>query len=297
MKPLNGKVAVVAGATRGAGRGIACMLGAAGATVYCTGRSIRNNSAMNNRPESIEETAEMVSDYGGVGLWAQVDHTKEKQVKLLFERIKNEQGCLDILVNDIWGGDELTEWNKPFWELSLSKERLMFDRAIYSHIITSRYGVPLMLKKKQGIVIEVTDGDHYEYRGNLSYDLSKNSTIRLAYAMSHDLQKFNICSLAITPGYLRSEAILDGFGVSESNWRDAIQQSQEFEASETPFYIGRAVVALSSDPNILQKSGKVFSTWNLSKEYGFSDIDGSQPDWGKYFKGKILKKSEYSEMK
>ncbi|MBD1808775.1 SDR family oxidoreductase [Microcoleus sp. FACHB-SPT15] len=279
---LKGKIAIVTGATRGAGRGIACMLGELGATVYCTGRSVRGNPATGNRPETIEETAEMVNAHGGVGIPVQVDHTVVEQVKTLIERVKLEQGRLNVLVNDVWGGDELTE-SKPFWEHSLQKGLLMQQRAIYSHLITSHYAVPLMIEQKQGLVIEVTDGDNFSYRGNLFYDLAKISVIRIAYAMAQELRSYNITALALTPGFLRSEAMLDHFGVAEENWQDAAKQDPHFIASETPFYIGRAVAALASDPNVFKKSGGVLSTWNLAPEYGFTDIDGRQPNWGKYF--------------
>ena len=279
---LKGKIALVTGATRGAGRGIACMLGELGATVYCTGRSVRGNPATGNRPETIEETAEMVNAYGGVGIPVQVDHTVGEQVKTLIERVKLEQGRLDVLVNDVWGGDELAE-SKPFWEHSLQKGLLMQQRAIHSHLITSHYAVPLMIKQKQGLVIEVTDGDNFSYRGNLFYDLAKISVIRLAYGMAQELRSHNITALALTPGFLRSEAMLDHFGVTEENWQDAAKQDPHFIASETPFYIGRAVAALASDPNVFKKSGCILSTWNLAPEYGFTDTDGRQPNWGKYF--------------
>jgi NAD(P)-dependent dehydrogenase (short-subunit alcohol dehydrogenase family) len=284
---LKGKIAIVTGATRGAGRGIACMLGELGATVYCTGRSVRGNPATGNRPETIEETAEMVNAHGGVGIPVQVDHTVAEQVKTLIERVKLEQGRLDVLVNDVWGGDELTE-SKPFWEHSLQKGLLMQQRAIHSHLITSHYAVPLMIEQKQGLVIEVTDGDNFSYRGNLFYDLAKISVIRIAYAMAQELRSYNITALALTPGFLRSEAMLDHFGVAEENWQDAAKQDPHFIASETPFYIGRAVAALASDPNVFKKSGGILSTWNLAPEYGFTDIDGRQPNWGKYFAEKVV---------
>jgi NAD(P)-dependent dehydrogenase (short-subunit alcohol dehydrogenase family) len=293
MQPLKDKIAVVAGATRGAGRGIACMLGEAGATVYCTGRSTRatrpqrkESSApfdLQRRPETIEETAEMVNAYGGAGIPVQVDHTLEAQVQALFERVRAEQGRLDILVNDVWGGDELSEWGKPFWELSMSKGLLMQQRAVHSHIITSRYGAPLMVERGQGLIVEITDGDTMAYRGNLFYDLAKVSAIRLAYAMAEELRPHNIAALAVTPGFLRSEAMLEHFGVTETNWQDAAQKDPHFIASETPFYIGRAIAALAADPNALQKSGAALSSWGLAEEYGFTDIDGRQPNWGKYF--------------
>ncbi len=226
MLSLAGKVAVVAGATRGAGRGIACMLGETGATVYCTGRSTRLQATgrargaggafqLDRRPETIEETAELVASYGGVGIPLQVDHTDESQVRALFEQVRAERGGLDILVNDVWGGDELTEWGVPFWEQSIQKGLLMLQRAVHAHIITSRYGVPLMLGRKQGLVVEITDGDTMTYRGSLFYDLAKTSAIRLAYAMSEELRPHNLTAVAVTPGFLRSEAMLEHFGVTE----------------------------------------------------------------------------------
>lgn len=297
MQPLKGKIAVVAGATRGAGRGIACMLGEAGATVYCTGRSTRARQphrdataspfALAGRPETIEETAELVNHYGGVGLAVRVDYTVEEEVKALFERVKAESGRLDLLVNDVWGGDELAEWGKSFWELSLSKGWLMQERAVRSHIIASHYAAPLLVEQRQGLIVEITDGDQDGYRGNLFYDLAKMAAIRLAYSMAEELRPHNVTALALTPGFLRSEAMLEHFGVSEANWQEGAQKDPHFIASETPFYVGRAVAALASDPNVAAKSGHVFSSWNLAREYGFSDMDGHQPNWGEYFQAII----------
>lgn len=291
-KPLTGKVAVVAGATRGAGRGIACMLGEAGATVYCTGRSVRGKPATQGRPETIEETAEMVSGYGGQGIAVQVDHSDEQQVQALFERVRAEQGRLDILVNDIWGGDELTEWEKPFWELDIAKGLLMQQRGVHTHIITSRYGVPLMIAARQGLVIEITDGDSPGYRGNLFYDLVKASVIRLALGMAEELRPYGVTALALTPGFLRSEAMLDRFGVTEANWQDGAKVDPHFIASETPYFVGRAVAALAVDPDVFRRSGGVYSSWGLSDEYGFTDIDGRWPHWGRYYKEHILGEQE-----
>lgn len=281
MKTLEGKIAVVAGATRGAGRGIACMLGEAGATVYCTGRSVRGNPA-GDRPETIDETAEMVTSFGGKGIAVPVDHTVESQVKELFERISAEHGGIDVLVNDIWGGDELTEWGKPFWELSMEKGFKMLQQALHSHILTSRYGVPLLIEKGRGLIVEVTDGDSFTYRGNLFYDLVKVSVIRLAFIMARELRRRNIAAVAITPGFLRSEAMLERFGVTEENWQEGAEKDPNFIASETPYFVGRAIASLAADPEILRKSGRVFSSWDLSVEYGFTDIDGRKPHWGKH---------------
>ncbi|MFW5436822.1 SDR family oxidoreductase [Paenibacillus apiarius] len=283
MKPLRNQVAVVAGATRGAGRGIAAMLGEAGATVYCTGRSARGQLSGMGRSETIEDTAELVTANGGKGIPVRVDHTVEKDVKALFERIKEEQnGQLDILVNDVWGGDPLTEWGKGFWEHSLANGLLMQQQAVHSHMMTSYYGAPLMVARRHGLIIEITDGMDYRYRGNVYYSLAKVSAIHLAAAMAEDLRPHGVAAVAVTPGFLRSEAMLDQFGVSEQNWREAGRQDPHFLMSETPTYIGKAIVALAADPERMDKSGKSYSTWGLSDEYGFTDADGSRPHWGKY---------------
>lgn len=298
---LQGKVALVAGATRGCGRGIAVELGAAGATVYCTGRSTRGNPSDLKRPETIEETAELVTEAGGKGIAVRVDHTEENQVKALFERINTEQnGQLDILVNDIWGGDALAVWGKPFWELDAALGWKMLERSVFSHILTSRYAVPLMVERNSGLIIEITDGDNLNYRGNFFYDLVKTTVMRLAFDMAEEFRSNrytfegsaltkssggakNITALALTPGFLRSEAMLEHFGVSEENWRDAIAKDPYYAESETPHYIGRAVVALASDPNVHEKAGKALATWHLAREYGFRDIDGRQPHWQEFF--------------
>jgi NAD(P)-dependent dehydrogenase (short-subunit alcohol dehydrogenase family) len=283
MQTLKGKIAVVAGATRGAGRGIACMLGEAGALVYCTGRSVRGKPASGSRPETIEETAEMATARGGVGIAVQVDHTVEEQVQAHFARVREEQGKLDILVNDVWGGDELTEFGKGFWDVSLAKGRVMMERAILSHIITSHFAAPLMMETGNALIVEITDGDSYTYRGNIFYDLVKTSVIRLAFTMAHELRRKAVTVVALTPGFLRSEAVLEHFGVTEANWREGAKISPEFIASETPFFVGRAVAALAADAEVSKKSGRVFSSWGLAAEYGFIDVDGQRPDIGKYF--------------
>jgi len=283
--PLLGKVALVAGATRGAGRGIARMLGEAGATVYCTGRSTRATPTP-GRPETIEETAELVTAEGGRGIAVLTDHADPREVAALIARVKAESGRLDVLVNDIWGGDALTEWT-PFWTQDVAKGFTMLDSAVRTHIVTSRYAVPLMQERRSGLVVEITDGDHGGYRGSLFYDLAKMATIRLAFAMATELAPLGITALAVTPGFLRSEAMLDGMGVTEANWRDAIPKSRGFEMSETPCYVGRAVAALAADPNIAAKRGKVFATWTLAREYGLTDIDGRTPHWGDYIERSI----------
>ncbi|EST54167.1 short-chain dehydrogenase [Brevibacillus panacihumi W25] len=288
-KPLEGKIAVVAGATRGAGRGIAVMLGEAGATVYCTGRSVRGNPSDLNRSETIEETAEMVCARGGIGIPVQVDHTDPEQVRTLFERIQAEQnGVLDILVNDIWGGEKLTKWDTPFWEHSLPDGLLMQERVLKTHLITSYYGAPLMIARKSGLIIEITDGTDYRYRGHLYYSLAKIAPIHMAAAMAQELAPHQVAAVSVTPGFLRSEEMLDYFGVKEENWQDAVksdvQHAEHFGESETPFFIGRAIAALAADPHIMQKTGQALSSWSLSDEYDFCDVDGRRPHWGNYAK-------------
>ena len=283
-KQLEGKIALVAGATRGAGRGIAIALGEAGATVYCTGRSTRTRGAAPGRPETIEETAEMVTAAGGKGMAVRVDYTDPAEVKKLMSSIRRRHKGLDILVNDVWGGDPLTEWGKRFWQTNLDNGLQMLKQAIHTHIITSHFAAPLLLNRKGAIIFEITDGDFFQYRGNLFYDLVKTSVIRLAFAMSQELKKYNVVSLALTPGFLRSEAMLENFDVTEDNWKDAAKVSPgsahdnrpDFMFSESPRFVGRAVVALASDPNVKEKNGRVFSSWALAREYGFTDIDGRQ---------------------
>jgi NAD(P)-dependent dehydrogenase (short-subunit alcohol dehydrogenase family) len=323
-KSLAGKIALVAGATRGAGRGIAVALGEAGATVYCTGRSSRKgsrgagkNPATPVRPETIEETAELVTAAGGRGIAIRVDHTIPAEVKRLAATIRRRHKHLDILVNDVWGGDALTEFGKPFWQTNLENGLAMLKQAIHSHIITSHYTVPLMLGRAKrggprGIIFEITDGDAFYYRGNLFYDLVKISVIRLAFAMARELRKRNITSVALTPGFLRSERVLEHFRVTEANWKDAGKRKNanvnstdqndapaDFMISESPRYVGRAVVVLAADPKAKMKSGRVFSSWALAREYNFTDLDGTRPDWGaharkKYGKYKICDEEFYS---
>jgi len=284
MKPLEGRIALVAGATRGAGRGIATMLGEAGATVYCTGRSVRGHPASGpKRPETLEETAEMVDARGGRGIAVRVDHSVEEEVIALCERIRSEQGRLDVLVNDIWGGESLVEFGPPFWKQSAAKGQRMFERAVFTHLLTNRHAVPLMVEKNQGLIVEVTDGNNFGYRGSLWYDLVKMTVIRLAFGMSRELRRTKVTALALTPGFLRSEEMLEHFGVTEANWRDGAKVSPDFICSESPFFVGRAVAALAADPNVATRAGRVFSSWDLAREYGFTDVDGAQPHWAEHY--------------
>lgn len=286
MQPLKDKTALVAGATRGAGRGIACMLGEAGATVYCTGRTARGVASRRKRPETIEETAEMVGARGGVGIAVRVDHTDEGEVAALVARIREERGRLDVLVN-VLGGDVPAEW-KPFWKQSLDKGLGWLHHEVDAHIITCRHAAALMVERRGGLIVEITDGDTIGYRASMFYDLVKISTIRFAYAMAEELASKGIAAIAVTPGFMRTETVLEHFGATESNWREvgatnAEAKSFGFIASETPYFVGRAVAALAADPRVMEKSGGLYGSWTLSEEYGFSDIDGNRPHLGCYF--------------
>ena len=276
MKPLADKVAVVAGATRGAGRGIATALGEAGAAVYCTGRSVAGKPAMKNRPETIHQTADIVTARGGKGIAVQVDHTQPEQVARLFEQV----GDFDILINDIWGSEDLVDWGKKLWEVEIENAVTIVDRALKTHIITSHYGLPRL--RRGGLVVEITDGDSYFYRGNFLYDFVKTAVIRMAFGLSQELQGRDVTALAVTPGFLRSEWMLDHFGVTEANWRDQAEKDPAFSESETPLFVGRCIAALSADANVSRKNGRVFASWDLAEEYGINDADGRRPHFKRW---------------
>lgn len=283
---LKGKVALVAGATRGAGRGIAVELGEAGATVYCTGRTTRTQRSELNRPETVEETAELVQNAGGQGISVQVDHLDPTQVQALVARIDREQSRLDVLVNDVWGADFLIEWKVPVWEHSLNGGLRMLRLAIDTHIITSHFALPLLIKNPGGLVIEMTDGtaeyNSANYRLSLFYDLAKTSVIRMAWAQAQELRPHQCTAVALTPGWLRSEQMLQNYSVSEANWRDATAKQPHFVITETPRYVGRAVAHLAGDPEVARWNGQSLSSGQLAKVYGFTDLDGSQPDAWRY---------------
>jgi NAD(P)-dependent dehydrogenase (short-subunit alcohol dehydrogenase family) len=283
---LEGKVALVAGGTRGAGRGIAVELGAAGATVYVTGRSTRKERSEYDRPETIEETAELVEWAGGRGIAVRVDHLEPDQVEALIARIEAEQGRLDVLVNDVWGAEHLFEWNVPVWEHSLQRGLRMLRLAIDTHIVSSHFALPLLIKNEGGLVVEMTDGtagyNAENYRVSLFYDLAKTSVIRMAWAQAQELAPHGCTAVALTPGWMRSEMMLDNYGVEESNWLDATAIQPHFAISETPRYVGRAVAHLAADPEVVRFNGCSLSSGGLAKAYGFTDLDGSRPDAWRY---------------
>jgi NAD(P)-dependent dehydrogenase (short-subunit alcohol dehydrogenase family) len=288
---LQGRVALVAGATRGAGRGIAIALGEAGATVYATGRTTRERRSEVDRPETIEETAELVTEAGGEGIAVAVDHLEPTEVAALVERIDSEQGRLDVLVNDIWGAEHLFRWRTPVWEHDLADGLRLMRLAIETHLITSHHALPLLVRRPGGLVVEVTDGtaefnaDHY--RDPLFYDLAKTTVTRMAWGLAQELAPHDGTAVALTPGWLRSEAMLEHHGVGESNWREAIERTPHFCVSETPRYVGRAVAALAADPDAARWNGRSLSSGRLAQVYGFTDLDGTRPDWFGYFAGVI----------
>ena len=285
MTSLAGKVALVAGASRGAGRGIAVQLGAAGATVYVTGRTSRSKRSEMNRPETIEETAALVDEAGGRGIAIQVDHLVPDEVSALVARIEGVQGGLHVLVNNIFGATAI-EWNKSVWESSLDTGLRTLRLAVDTHAITSHFAIPLLIKTPGGLVVEVTDGtaeyNATNYRVSFFYDLAKASNLRMAFALAHELKPYSATAVSLTPGWLRSEFMLEEFGVTESNWRDATTRVPHFAISESPAFVGRAVAALAQDPNVSRWNGESLSSGQLAKIYGFTDLDGSQPDAWRY---------------
>ncbi|MEV0410586.1 SDR family oxidoreductase [Streptomyces sp. NPDC050448] len=285
-RTLEGKVALVAGATRGAGRGMAVQLGAQGATAYVTGRSTRGSRSEYDRPETVEETAELVTAAGGHGIAVVADHLVPGQVEALVGRIDAEQGRLDVLVNDIWGGELLFEWDTPVWEHDLDKGLRLLRLAVETHAVTSHFAMPLLLREPGGLVVEMTDGtaeyNAGRYRVSFFYDIAKSAVLRMAFTLGHELGPRGATAVALTPGWLRSEMMLDAFGVTEANWRDALEKVPHFAISETPSYVGRAVAALAADPEVSRWNGQSLSSGQLARVYGFTDLDGSGPDAWRY---------------
>jgi NAD(P)-dependent dehydrogenase (short-subunit alcohol dehydrogenase family) len=284
QRDLADTVALVAGATRGAGRGIAVELGGRGATVYCTGRTTREHQSPMRRPETIEETAELVDAAGGRGIAVRVDHTQIDEVAALVDRIGSEQdGRLDVLVNSLWGGDPLTGWSTAFWEHSLQDGLEIQRHAVQAHLITAWHALPLMVARGRGLVVEMTDGDGERYWGSLFYDLAKASNIRIARDLAVDLRPHGVTAVAFAPGFLRSEAMLDHFNVTAESWRDGIAADEHFAQSETPRFVGRVVAALAADPDVMRFTGRTLNSGPLAAEYGIDDVDGSRPNWVAYF--------------
>jgi NAD(P)-dependent dehydrogenase (short-subunit alcohol dehydrogenase family) len=282
MQPLKGRVSVVAGATRGAGRGIARALGEAGAVVYCTGRSVRGQPSSYGRPETIDDTAAMVTSAGGVGIAMRVDHTVESEVDALVARLDREHGRLDVLVNCVAGEDPMMHQWGSFWKTDLKDGEAIFRQCILSHMITAKHAAPLMIRARRGLIVEVTEGDTLSAGGNPLTQTVKLALKGLALNMAPELYPHGVAAVAIVPGFLRSESMLERKGVTEQNWRDAGKQDPNFLESESPLFVGRAVAALAQDADVLERSGQLCSSWELAREYGFTDYDGRRPDWGAF---------------
>lgn len=279
-RPLAGHIALVAGATRGAGRGIARALGEAGATVYCTGRSVPGNPSPYGRPETIDETADLIRAAGGTAIAVRVDHTVEREVEALFRRIDRDHKRLDVVVNSIAGEEPMmAQWNS-FWKTNLKNGEAVFRQAVLSHIITAKHAALMMIEQKRGLIVEVTETDILGGGGNPMTQVVKLALKGLALNLAAELKPYDVAAVAITPGFLRSEAMLEGFGVTEANWRDGGKKDKNFLESESPLFVGRAVVALAQEPRIMERSGQLFSSWELGREYKFTDADGRRPDWG-----------------
>jgi NAD(P)-dependent dehydrogenase (short-subunit alcohol dehydrogenase family) len=281
-RSLAGAVAVVAGGTRGAGRGIARALGEAGAMVYCTGRSVKGRPSPYKRPETIDETAAMINDAGGTAVAVRLDHTVEADVKALFRRIDRKHRRLDILVNSIAGEDPMMRQWGDFWKADLKNAEVVFRQALTSHIVTAKHAAPIMIRNRRGLIVELTENDQLHAGGNPMSQAVKVSLKVLALNMAAELKAHGVAAVAITPGFLRSESMLQHFGVTEANWRQAAEKVKPFIASETPVFVGRCVAALAADPKVHRRNGGSFSSGGLAREYGFTDLDGSQPDAWRY---------------
>ncbi len=279
-KPLDGQVAIVAGATRGAGRGIARGLAEAGAFVYCTGRSVRGNPSAYKRPETVEETAEMIVAAGGSAVAERVDHTVEAEVEALLARVRKERGRLDVLANCVAGEDPLLRAWDPTWKTDFTNADVILRQTLVSHMITVKHAMALMMENRRGLILEVTDGDLPMSGGGIFGQLAKQTHKMLALLWAAEFYRHGVAVLAITPGFLRSEAMLEHFKVTEANWRDGAKEDQNFLESESPLFVGRAAAALAGDPKILERSGEMVSAWELGREFGLTDYDGRRPDWG-----------------
>ncbi|MDT7724152.1 MAG: hypothetical protein QOI21_728 [Actinomycetota bacterium] len=280
---LSNKVAVVTGATRGCGRAIAVELGRLGATVFVTGRTTRTSASPMKRAETIEDTAELVDAAGGRGIAVKCDFTSLSDVDALRARVESEvDGRIDILVDDVWGGDPFADFERPYWESDLDDALTLVRNAVDTHLIALHRLLPLVVRREGGLVIEVTDGDNDNYVGTgIPYYLAKCSVRAIGRGLGAELAKVGCIGMTVTPGFLRSEAMLDHFGVTEETWRDAVSTSApaEFAFSETPSYLGRGVAALAVDPNVSRFAGQTLASWTLMHEYGFTDLDGTRPDF------------------
>jgi NAD(P)-dependent dehydrogenase (short-subunit alcohol dehydrogenase family) len=299
MKPLEGEVALVAGASRGAGRGIARMLGEAGATVYCTARTSRKEPGPTGRPETVDETAELVDQAGGEGIAVRVDHADPAAVASVFRRVKRERKRLDVLVL-VLAAAQVTDW-RPFWKQSLDTGRAFVEAWLWPHLSTALQGAKLMEKQGSGLIVEITDGDTIGYRGPLFYDLLRTSLVRLASGIAEEMADRGVTALSITPGFMRTEAVLDHLGATEETWQEVAETNAEarrflLSGSETPCFVGRAIAALAADPDVAAKSGGLFSSWGLSEEYRFEDVDGRRPHWGRAF-AEHVKEHAFGEAK
>jgi NAD(P)-dependent dehydrogenase (short-subunit alcohol dehydrogenase family) len=281
QKPLAGRVAVVAGATRGAGRGIARALGEAGAIVYCTGRSVRGKPSPYKRPETIDETAATITAAGGTAIPVRVDHTMEAEVEALFARVQRDHGRLDVVVDSVAGEDPINSFYGWFWDADLTNAAKGLENALVSHFITAKHAAKGMMPARHGLIVEVTEGDALSAGGHPVKQAVKLALKEMALTMAAELYPHGVAAVAITPGFLRSESMLEAFGVTEQNWREGGRTDKNFLASESPLFVGRAVAALAADPGIMARTGQLFSSWGLAREYGFTDADGSRPDWGK----------------
>jgi len=279
-RPLDDQVALVAGATRGAGRGIARALADAGAVVYCTGRSVRGQPSPYKRSETIDETAEMIAAAGGTAIPVRVDHRVESEVQALVERIDHERGRLDVLADSVAGEDPMMRQWGFFWTTDLTNADAIFRQAIVSHIITAKHVAPLMMRARRGLIVEVTEGEILSAGGNPLTQTVKLALKGLALNMAAELCRHGVTAVSIVPGFLRSESMLEHKGVTEANWRDGGATDRNFLESESPLFVGRAVAALAADPRVSERSGQLCSSWELAREYGFTDYDGRRPDWG-----------------
>jgi NAD(P)-dependent dehydrogenase (short-subunit alcohol dehydrogenase family) len=281
-KPLTGRVALVAGATRGAGRGIARALAEAGATVYCTGRSVPGNPSPYGRPETIDETADMITAAGGTAIALRVDHTNEDEVKALFRRIVRAHKRIDIVADSVAGEDPMMGVYGSLWQAEMKNADAIFRQGLTSRIITAKHAALAMMRAKSGLIVEVTENDTIGGGGNPMAQAVKMAQKVLPVIWAAELAPYGITVLAITPGFLRSESMLQHFGVTEANWQDAGRKDSNFLQSESPLFVGRAIAALAADPKVARRTGMLVSSWELSRDYGFTDYDGRRPDWGRH---------------